>query len=515
MKGAAQLARRAVAAGAGAALALIGPATVTRAAGPGPDLERFYQQKIGWEPCQPTEGQTGELLDSVRGMECSTLSVPVDYADPGKGDIALALARIRSAATGADRKGSVVFNFGGPGESGVDGLAAFRDVAAGIDKQYDLVSFDPRGVARSSPVRCGGEEEAARFDDGDRDAPGTGAAAVAEAKRTAQACRTKTGPVLDHVGTVNTSRDMDVLREVLGDEKLNYLGISYGTRLGAVYASQFPKRTGRMVLDAVDTLRGSAEQDALAQTKGFQQALDAFFAGCAQQNCELGTSPEQVGATFDRAVAKLADGKTVTGSDNQDFTGDDLHSAVQSALYSQASWPTLSAGIAALLDDDDPTVLASLNPGAGTDDAPVGNSDEAMLAINCADDPVRPADPAREYDAVQRQLTRESPYFGPGTAARAVACAGWPAGTDYIRRIDHPGAPKILVVGGKGDPATPYPWAQATAKQLGSGVLMTYEGEGHGAYAASQCIRAKVDAFFAAGTVPPAGTSCPAEVPDE
>ncbi|WP_167158280.1 alpha/beta hydrolase [Streptomyces sp. MBT27] len=515
MKGESKLARRAIAAGAGAALALAGPATVTRADGPGPDLGRFYEQKIGWEPCEPTEGQTGELLDSVRDMECSTLSVPVDYADPGKGAIALALARIRSAAHGDERKGSVVFNFGGPGESGVDGLAAFRDLAAGIDKHYDLVSFDPRGVARSSPVRCGGEDEAGQLDGEGQDAPGTGAAAVAEAQRVARACHAKTGPVLDHVGTINTSRDMDVLRAVLGDNKLNYLGISYGTRLGAVYASQFPKRTGRMVLDAVDTLRGTAEQDALAQTRGFQQALEAFFAGCAQQNCELGTSPQQVAATFDRAVAKLAGGKTVTGSDNQDFTGDDLHSAVQSALYSQASWPTLSAGIAALLDDDDPTVLAALNPGAGTDDAPASNSDEAMLAINCADDPVRPADPAKAYDSVQRQLTAESPYFGPGSAARAVACAGWPAGTDYIRRIDRPGAPKILVVGGKGDPATPYPWARDTARQLGSGVLLTYEGEGHGAYAASQCVRAKADAFFATGKVPPEGTSCPAEEPDE
>ncbi|WP_406507597.1 alpha/beta hydrolase [Streptomyces sp. NBC_00212] len=508
------LARHAIAAGAtAAALALIGPTAVTRAAGPEPDLGRFYRQKIGWEPCKPTEGQTGELLDSVREMECSTLSVPVDYGDLGKGAISLAVSRFRTTAHGKDRKGSVVFNFGGPGASGVDGLAAFRAEAAGIGKHYDLVSFDPRGVARSSPVRCGGEDEPARLEGQSQGAPGTGAAAVAEAEAIAKACREKTGPLLDHVGTINASRDMDILRQVLGDKKLNYLGISYGTRLGVVYASQFPKKTGRMALDAVDTLQGTAEQDALAQAKGFQRALDAFFAGCAQQNCELGTSPAEVRATFETAVAKLADGNVVTGADNQDFTGDDLQNAVQAALYSQAAWPTLSAGIAALLQEDDPTVLASLTE--GIDYAPADNSNEAMLAINCADDPVRPADPAKEFDAVQKQLTRESPYFGPGSAGRAVACAGWPAGTDYIRRIDHPGAPKILVVGGKGDPATPYPWAQDTAKRLGSGVLMTYEGEGHGAYSASQCIRAKVDSFFVNGTVPEAGTSCPAEVPDE
>ncbi|MFF4181613.1 alpha/beta hydrolase [Streptomyces sp. NPDC001691] len=508
------LARRAIAAGAGAALALIGPAAVTRAAGPEPDLGRFYQQKIGWEPCKPTEGQTGELLDSVREMECGTLSVPVDYADLGKGAISLAVARFRTAAHGDDRKGSVVFNFGGPGESGVDGLAAFRAVAGGVAQHYDLVSFDPRGVARSSPVRCGGEDEPARLEGASQDAPGSGAAAVAEAKRIAEACHRKTGPVLDHVGTINTSRDMDVLRQVIGDKNLNYLGISYGTRLGAVYASQFPKKTGRMVLDAVDTLQGSAERDVLAQTKGFQRALDTFFTGCAQQNCELGTTPAEVKATFDQAVAKLADGRTVTGADNQDFTGDDLLSAVRTALYSQAAWPTLSAGIAALLQEGDPTVLASLSD-ASEDTPATDNSREALLAINCADDPERPADPAKEFDTVQKQLAQESPYFGTGAAAQAVACAGWPAGTDYIRRIDHPGAPKILVVGGKGDPATPYPWAQDTAKRLGSGVLVTYEGEGHGAYSASQCIRAKADAFFTNGTVPKEGTSCPAETPDD
>ncbi|MFI6682815.1 alpha/beta hydrolase [Streptomyces sp. NPDC050485] len=507
------LARRVIAAGAGAALALIGPAAVTEAAGPGPDLGRFYQQKIGWEACKPKESQTGELLDSVREMECGTLSVPIDYADPGSGAISLAVSRFKTSARGSDRKGSVVFNFGGPGASGVDGLAGFRAEAAGLGKHYDLVSFDPRGVARSSPVHCGGEGELSRLEGESPNAPGTAAAAVDEAKRIARACRDKTGPLLDHVGTINAARDMDVLRQALGDDKLNYLGISYGTRLGAVYASQFPKKTGRMVLDAVDTLRGSAKQDALTQTRGFQRALDAFFAGCAQQNCELGSSPQEVKASFDKAVAELADGRVVTSAGNQDFTGADLQNAVRSALYSQASWPVLSSGIAALLQDRDPSVLVSINDAMQNTFA--DNAGEALLAINCADDPERPADPAKEFNDVRGQLAAESPYFGPDAAGQAVACTGWPAGTDYIRRIDHPGAPKILVVGGRGDPATPYQWAQDTAKRLGSGVLLTYEGEGHGAYAASRCIRAKVDAFFAAGTVPKEGTSCPAEVPQE
>lgn len=507
------LARRVIAAGATTALALIGPAAVTGAAGPDPDLGRFYQQRIGWEPCKPTEGQTGELLDSVRDMECGTLSVPIDYADPGKGAIALAVSRFTTQASGKDRKGAVVLNFGGPGESGVDGLAAFRDEAAQIAKHYDLVSFDPRGVARSSPVRCGGEGETKQLKGEGPSPPDTGAAAVAEAKRIAAECHDKTGPLLDHVGTINASRDMDVLRQALGEHKLNYLGISYGTRLGAVYASQFPNRTGRMVLDAVDTLQASAKQDVLAQTKGLQQALDAFFVACAQQNCELGTSPQEVRASFDQAVAMLADGRTVTAADSEEFSGADLQSAVRTALYSQASWPVLSSGIAALLQESDPSVLISLN--GATVETAAGNSNEALLAVNCADDPERPADPVKEFDTVRSQLAAESPYFGPNAAGRAVACAGWPAGTDYIRRINHPGAPKILVVGGKGDPATPYVWAEDTAKRLGSGVLLTYEGEGHGAYTASQCVRTKADAFFATGALPREGTSCPAEVPAE
>ncbi|MGW0735542.1 alpha/beta hydrolase [Streptomyces sp. NPDC002851] len=498
--------RRVIAAGTGAALLLAGSTAVTEAASQ-PDLTRFYTQQVDWSPCEAKEDASEEETEAAEGMECGKLTVPVDYADPGEDTLELALSRFRTEASGTDRKGSVVFNFGGPGISGIDTLPGFRQEAAGIAEYYDLVSFDPRGVGRSSPVKCGGQEQREELpQDGSGKQPGA-AEIVAATEKLAEACRKDTGPLLDHVGTINVSRDMDVLRQALGDKKLNYMGISYGTRLGAVYASQFPKKTGRMALDAVDTLQFTGKQRALMQTKSYQQALDAFFAGCAEQGCGLGSSPQAVQASYDAAVKKLTE-RPLKTADGQDVTAQDLQKAAQGALLSQKSWPALAQGVKDILDADDPGTLMAINKRTGDR---IGS--EAILAINCADDPERPADPVREYEDADKQLTKVSPYFGPGSAALAVACAGWPKGTDYLRRIDKPGAPKILMIGSKNDPATPYAWAQDTAKRLGSGVLITYEGEGHGAYLPSQCIRTKVDAFFVKGTVPDDGTTCPAEPP--
>ncbi|MEF2527749.1 alpha/beta fold hydrolase [Streptomyces sp. CS62] len=213
--------------------------------------------RIRWGPCP------GQPVPD--GMRCGSLAVPLDHADPAKGTIDLALASIPASGPRAQRLGSLVLNFGGPGAPGVEGLAADAKAFADLGKRYDLVSFDPRGVGRSTPVTCGGstapDPGAAR---------GDAAAQLAALRAVVERCERASGRVLPYIGTVHVSRDMDLIRRALGEAKLNYLGFSYGTRLGAVYAAQYPHRVGRMVLDGVDTLVETLTEQALVSAEGQQ-----------------------------------------------------------------------------------------------------------------------------------------------------------------------------------------------------------------------------------------------------
>ncbi|MER7174774.1 alpha/beta hydrolase [Streptomyces mesophilus] len=500
------------AAGAGAVLTLLGPLAVGGCAPALPDLGRFYHQRIAWHACAGGDGPKSAEGATAAGRECGRLTVPVDYARPDGATLTLALVRFRTEAQGRQRKGAVVFNFGGPGVSGVDSLPGFRENAGGIAARYDLVSFDPRGVGRSSPVRCGEPDaaedlERALAEDSGR--PEDFARDVARAKEYGAVCRKETGPLLDHVGTLETARDLDVLRQALDEKKLNYFGLSYGTRLGAVYAGLFPRRTGRMVLDAVDTLDLPAERDGLAVAKASQQALDAFIDACAaREDCPLGRTPRQIRALVDEQTTRLAADPPRTAA-GKEFTDLDLRNAIWVALLGQGSWPDLEQGLAALARSGDPGPLAGFNQ--AMDDLVGGGGREALLAVNCMDDPDRPADPAREDAAAQRRLAKEAPYFGPILYGQAASCAGWPAGSGFLREIDRPGAPKVLAIGSKVDPATPYVWAEETAEKLDA-VLLTYEGVGHGANG-SPCVKAKIDAFYTEGALPDDGAVCPADQP--
>ncbi|MEU1072115.1 MULTISPECIES: alpha/beta hydrolase [unclassified Streptomyces] len=516
---------------AGAAMALLALAVPAAADGAQPDLSRFYSQRLVWGGCT--------VKDAPKGMECAELTVPIDYARPEDGTIALAVARVRAAESGEGPtgtgtgaaparagapKGSLVLNFGGPGESGLKGLGDFMADTARLAPAYDLVTFDPRGVGRSAPVRCGAEaEEVIEGSSGSvpaDDAEGR-AQLVEELRAVAEGCRRTTGKLLPYVGTINASRDLDVLRRALGDRKLNYFGISYGTRLGAVYAAQFPRRTGRMVLDAVDSLTADAARSAFAQATAFQKALDTFLSDCAARGarCPLGASTARAAGTLDATVARLerAGAKTASGAD---FTSADLRTALTDALYAEQLWPTLARGIAALHDKGDPALLEEITRQFAGKDTRSGrteddNSREALLAVNCADDPVRAKDPAAELASLEARFAKASPMFGPEQAGAAISCTGWPAGTDFIRSIHRTGAPPALLIGTRGDPATPYPWAAETARRLGKGVVLTYEGEGHGGYTASQCVRDAADAFLLDGVLPAAGTSCARETPPQ
>lgn len=454
------------------------------------------------------------------GMRCGTLAVPLDHDDPAKGTIRVALARIPATAPGRRPLGSLLLNFGGPGGRGTASLAADPKTFAKLGERYDLVTFDPRGVGLSAPVSCGGSQEV-----GD-DVPADAVSQLAALRAVARRCALHSGPVLPYVGTVNVARDMDAIRSALGDEKLNYLGFSYGTRLGAVYAARFPHRTGRMVLDGVDTLTESLAEQALATARGQQRALDDFLAWCTHRTgpgCVYGTNTRTAKEQVDDLVERL-DHQPLIGDDGSWFTGQDTAAAIAAALYARGSWPDLADALALAETKGDPVGLMQLggptdpvpDPGAGAARIPADNPEAALTAVNCADDPDRSAEKAgpaaavRELKAMEPEFRKVSRVFGPSQLRTVLACYGRPAGTDFIRRIDHPGAPRMLLVGTRGDPATPYEWTEETARRLGSAVIVDHKGDGHTGYGSSACVRGYVDGFLTAGRLPGGTRACPA-----
>ncbi|MFD9729994.1 alpha/beta hydrolase [Streptomyces sp. NPDC059072] len=466
------------------------------------------------------------------GMRCATLDVPLDYSGTHKGHVRLALARI-PAAEPHRRLGSLVLNYGGPGAPGIANLAADPKAFAELGKRYDLVAFDPRGVGHSDPVSCGrgqGKGEGEETVETAETATAQLAALRAEVRR----CERASGPVLPYIGTVNVSRDMDRIRQALGEDKLDFLGFSYGTRLGAVYAAQFPDKTGRMVLDGVDTLGEPLSEQALVSARGQQRALDNFLTWCAHlPGCVYGTNTRTAKEKVAALVERL-DHEPLIGDDGSPVTGQDAVAAIGAALYSKAMWPDLAAALALVERDHDPVGLLQLggptdvtpggggdgDGGTGTGAVPADNATSALIAVNCADDPDRlktkgsQAATARALVEVQNGLRDEfleaSKIFGPNQLATVLACYGRPAGTDFIRRIDHPGAPRMLLVGTRGDPATPYEWTEETAKRLGSAVIVDFKGDGHTGYSSSRCVQEYVDRFLVDGRLPSGTRACPA-----
>ncbi|MGW1953093.1 alpha/beta hydrolase [Streptomyces sp. NPDC001920] len=482
------------------------------------DLSRFYEQKISWAKC-PGEGLPEDL-------QCGKITVPLDYAHPREGTLDLALARYR--ATG-EKRGSVLLNFGGPGGAGVPEFMSGGKEFMELTDGYDIVTFDPRGVGRSSPVSCGDIEENVDLpDDGtqlDRDPRHV----LDQLQQAADACARHSGPVLRHIGTVDASRDMDVMRAALGDEKLNYLGFSYGTRLGAVYAAQFPDKVGRLVLDGVDTLTEPLTEQGVAGAKGQQQALDDFIDWCVKDiACPFGTDAREARKEVVRLVDSL-DEDPVPSAFGEPFTGQDLVGAIGQGLYSEELWPSLERALASLVEDGDTHAIESFASGGAApvrreetedpdgslvdeEDIPLDNLPAALMAINCADDPDRPtADQIiRNLDRLRAEYEQASPVFGPYRLTGVLMCYGRPRGTDFIRdEVKDVDTPKMLLVGTRGDPATPYRWTVQTADRLGSSaVVLDNRSSGHTGYGSSKCVHRKVDAFLLYGTLPADGSSC-------
>ncbi|MFI2509616.1 alpha/beta hydrolase [Streptomyces sp. NPDC018972] len=470
-------------------------------------LTPYYEQKPAWRDC------------GVPGFQCATLKVPLDYAEPTAGDVRLALTRKKATGPGK-RLGSLLVNPGGPGGSAVGYVQAYAGIGypSDVRARYDMVAVDPRGVARSEPVECldgPGMDAYTRTDITPDDAKETGAL-VASYKKFAEGCGADSPKLLRHVSTVEAARDMDIVRAALGDEKLNYVGASYGTFLGATYAGLFPDRAGRLVLDGAMDPSLPARRLNLEQTEGFDTAFTAFAEDCVRQSdCPLGgrgTAPEQVGKNLKTFFEKLDARPVPTGdADGRRLTESLATIGVIAAMYDEGAWQQLREALTAAMKENDGAGLLLLSDSYYERDA---NGDYSNLmfanaAVNCLDLPPAFDSP----DEVRRALPafeKASPVFGEGLAWASLNCAYWPVrATGEAQRIEAKGAAPIVVVGTTRDPATPYRWAEALAGQLSSARLLTYEGDGHTAYGrGSACIDSAINTYLLAGTPPKDGKRC-------
>ncbi|MEU5180419.1 alpha/beta hydrolase [Streptomyces longwoodensis] len=457
-------------------------------------------QKLDWRRCRGTADSPAP----GRAWQCTTLKAPLDWSRPDGPTIDLAL--VRTKARGGDRIGSLLFNFGGPGGSGVSALPGFASTVSSLRERYDLVSWDPRGVGASEGVRCRSDKkiQAAEAIDATPDTPAEEQAYLADATDFGEGCRKAAGPLLEHVSTTDTARDMDLMRQVLGDAKTHYFGMSYGTELGGVYAHLFPQHVGRVVLDAVVDPTADTVGHAENQTRGFQRALDDYLKSTGQDP-EKGT--RKIAALLDRI-----DAHPLPTSSGRELTQTLAVTGIVLPLYSESGWPTLTSALDAAEGGDGSELLELADSYNERDPSgKYGTTTHSQRVISCLDDKQRPT--LRETKASLARFEKISPVFGDFLGwDMAGWCHDWPvAGQFDTPEVSAPGAAPVLLVGNTGDPATPYEGARRMADELGKGVgvLLTWKGEGHGAYGSgSSCVDATVDAYLLKGTVPKDGKVC-------
>ncbi|HEY4226493.1 MAG TPA: alpha/beta hydrolase [Pseudolysinimonas sp.] len=464
------------------------------------DLEPYYSQVLKWSSCSS-------------GFQCTEVTAPMNWKDPSQATIKLAL--IRKPATGT-RLGSLLVNPGGPGASGYDFVRDSLNYAvdATLRANYDIVGFDPRGVGHSTAIDCGGATVLDHFNyDIIPGTPGSDswiADAEQENAEFGQDCLDHTGALLQYVDTNSAARDLDLLRAVLGDKKLNYLGYSYGTLLGATYAELYPKKTGRLVLDgALDPATTDFTVTDI-QAKGFESAMRAWLKSCiGSTDCPFtGTvdgAMTQIGQLLDQLQAS-----PLTNSDGRQLGANTMFVAIILPLYNKDNWPYLNKLFDEVRAGETTTafLLADSYNDRNQDGSYASNSTEAFVAINCLDYVSDSSIATMRSEAAQ--LDKDAPIFGPRMAWGGTSCAKWPFAATRVRGpITAAGSSDILVVGTTNDPATPYVWAQNLAKELQHGHLITYHGEGHTAYNKSNsCVNNAVDDYFVKGTVPAKDPMC-------
>ena len=442
--------------------------------------------------------------------ECAVLTVPLDYETPDDGrTIDVALFRVR-ASNPDERIGSLLVNPGGPGASGVDFVrqAAFA-VPDAIRRRFDLVGFDPRGSGKTAPVKCRRNLDSLFALDYSPDDEAERADLDRALRKLAADCERRNGDVLPYVSSGSTVQDMDRVRAALGDDRLSYVGFSYGTYLGALYAERFPDRVRALVLDGAIDPTLDKLQVSLQQAVGFESSLDAFFASCARDpDCGFGDGDPA--AAYDR-LARRIDRRPLRVGDRRLGPGE-LDLAVFAYLYDgDFAYSSLAGALAAAVDGDGGPLLAEADDFTGRrEDGSYSNEQEAFWAIGCLDGP-RLGGP-EAYRAAEPEVEAAAPRLGRSNLNYDLACAYWPVpAVAAPGPLTAPGAPPIVVIGTTGDPATPIQWGRDLAATLDSGVFVEVEGTTHTSFLSlDDCVDRLVSRYLVRLDVPPTGTKCAA-----
>ena len=461
-------------------------------------LDEFYEQDIEWRNCG--------------NAECARIQVPLDYRNPSAGTTELALTKVPALG---ESIGALFVNPGGPGGSAFDyAKAADYIVSPAVRDSFDIVGVDPRGVGKSDPIECLTDSELDDIfaSDGTPDDADEERKLISDSAYVGQACDRKASEVWRHMDTVSTARDMDIVRVVLRQPVLNYLGKSYGSAIGAAYAQLFPEWVGRMVLDGAFPLNLSQEEISYRQALAFEAAVEHFAADCVDSGeCPFAGDPNQV-ATELRAFLRSLDERPLPTSDGRSLTQSLASYAVLSFLYfPDMDYPRLRAALAEAVNDDDGTALIALvdeRVNRADDGRYLDNSTDAFYAVSCADMPFDGT--AQDAARLAREWSNEAPTFGEALAWGMLVCADWPAPAgEQLTEITAAGSGPILVVSTAGDTATPHEWGIAMAESLDNGHLLTWDAFHHTAYAqGSACIDRAVDAYLLAGELPAPGLVC-------
>ena len=509
------------------ATAATAPPTASRPTGTAPvppGLDRFYGQQLAWSGCGSYATSSDEAKDFAEPLlQCAYLTVPMAYAAPAGATIQIGVLR-KVATGGSDRVGSLLINPGGPGASGMSVTAQLANygIADTLNEQFDLVGFDPRGIGSSKPlIQCqtDAELDATRAVTNRSNTAAAVKASTDQLKKYANQCVTETsagGKVdgktfLANVGTRDVAKDLDVLRAVLGDSKLNYLGFSYGTRIGYVYAEQFPKNVRAMILDGAVDPDSDPATEAIDQNKGFQQAFDAYAKQCAKDvACALRTDPAKATTVFQALTRPLLD-KPLALADGRALSYGDATLGAAFAMYSASRWPALTSALADLKKGDGAALMALADSYyERSASGKYGEKPDSFNAIRCVDQP-RMLDPG-EVTKLNAATATAAPFEDSGDPAAAIpdVCAYWPVpATLSPHRLKVPGLPQVLVISTTGDPATPYANGVDLAEQLG-GRLLTFEGTQHTAYltGSNVCVDGVGNSYLLDLQLPAVGKRC-------
>jgi pimeloyl-ACP methyl ester carboxylesterase len=461
-------------------------------------LDSFYAQKLDWSECEEAE--------------CTSVEVPIDYENPDGGSVKLQVRVIPATSKGGKH---LFINPGGPGGSVIGGFEDYMADALGKDVRelYDVVAVDPRGVGSSEPIDCLSDEDLYQLnaDDPTPDDQGERTKFDEQWKQFASECREKSGELVDHMTTEETARDFDIVRDALGSKTFDWFGFSYGTRLGATYATLFPNRVGRMVLDGADDPSLELVEATLIQSKGFEVALRAYVQDCVkQESCPLGTEPNAAIRKVSSLLESLDTKPMKTSDADRPLTENLASFGITYPLYDKEAWPDLTKSFAAAMDGNGTPLLDSAHEyfyWQPEEDSFGDNIFEVFPIVLCQDWEERV--PAEDAPAHAKRFAKASPVFGESWAWGMVWCGGIPKSDHSQPAIDASESAPIVVIGTTRDPATPFAQSVALANQLGSAVHVTREGDGHGAYdVGSDCIDDLVDAYLASGKVPENKTVC-------